>query len=107
MRWYFVIHLPFLSYAGMAIYPFIFVKKKHYAKDKYIMNHEKIHLIQQLEMLILPFYVAYIGHYLWNLAYYRNHNEAYRNIIFEREAYYCDADLDYLKKRRFWAFLWH
>jgi hypothetical protein len=68
------------------------------------MNHEKIHLQQQLELLILPFYVLYIGHYLFNLVKYRNHNTAYRNICFEREAYDNDWDLNYLPTRRIWAF---
>jgi hypothetical protein len=28
--------------------------------DKVFVNHEKIHLRQQLELLVLPFYVWYI-----------------------------------------------
>jgi len=36
--------------------------------------------------------------------YYRNSYTAYRNISFEREAYVFENDLDYLSRRRFFAF---
>lgn len=102
---YFIIHIPFLHVAGMAIFPFIFVSKKHYLDDEILINHEKIHLRQQLETLIVPFYVLYISNYVFNLFKYRNHDEAYMNLYFEREAFWNESDLDYLKNRRFWAFL--
>lgn len=68
------------------------------------MNHEEIHLQQQKELLVLPFYILYIGNYLFNLAKYREHHRAYLNICFEREAYENEYNLQYLPKRRFWAF---
>ena len=34
-----------------------------------------------------------------------SHDQAYRNIVFEREAYARESDLDYLKKRSLWQFL--
>ncbi len=102
---YIVLTLPLLSYAGMAIFPFIFVKRHDYRYDQTLMNHEKIHLCQQLELLILPFYLIYVGHYLFNLLKYHNHHEAYINICFEREAYAHELDLNYLRKRSIWRFL--
>lgn len=65
------------------------------------MNHELIHFKQQLELLILPFYILYLLNYLVNLLLYRNHSEAYRNIVFEREAYKNDSNYYYLSNRRF------
>jgi hypothetical protein len=97
--------VPFLNVQGMAIYPFILLKKATYKKDEVIMRHETIHLKQQQEMLVLPFYIAYLINYLFNLAKYRNHDQAYRNIIFEREAYACEGDAKYLINRPLWAFL--
>jgi len=102
---YFVVYVPFLNVAGMAIFPFILVGKKHYRYDAILINHEKIHLAQQLELLVLPFYFCYLGNYLINLFFYQGHHEAYLNIFFEREAYAYEGDLNYLRKRRFWAFL--
>ncbi|MCU7570485.1 hypothetical protein [Riemerella anatipestifer] len=90
------------GYTAMAVFPFIFLKKKEYKNNKYLLNHEKIHLRQQLELLILPFYLWYGLNYLYNLFKYKNHKEAYHNIIFEREAYGNQSDLEYLKNRKLW-----
>lgn len=100
-----ILYVPFLkNVQGVALYPFILLKYRHLRKDKYLMNHEEIHLQQQKELLVLPFYLLYLGNYIVNLFRYRNHYEAYRNISFEREAYANEHDLDYLKKRKFGAF---
>ncbi|MFN8309524.1 MAG: hypothetical protein U0T73_06125 [Chitinophagales bacterium] len=98
-----LIHAPFLRYAAMALFPFILVREKHFKEDLILVNHERIHLRQQLELLLLFFYIAYVLHYLFNLVKYRNHHRAYREIIFEREAYTEEGDLSYLKRRQFWA----
>jgi hypothetical protein len=98
-----IVIVPFLTVRGMALFPFILLKKRHYSTDKTIINHELIHFKQQLELLILPFYIIYLLNYLINLLIYRDHDQAYRNIIFEREAYRHERDSDYLGKRRFWG----
>lgn len=90
--------------AGITIFPFILIDQRFRA-DTVLLNHEKIHIRQQLELLVLPFYCLYIGNYLINLLRYRNHNTAYRNIIFEKEAYSHESNLFYLGKRRLFAFL--
>jgi len=87
-----------LPAAGMAIFPFILLKSEHLRADKVIINHEKIHLRQQLELLILPFYIFYLIHYLINLIRFKQHDIAYRNIVFEKEAYDNDGNLNYLKR---------
>ncbi len=87
---------------GMAIFPFLLVKYKK--PSKILINHERIHFRQQLEMLILPFYVCYILEYLIFRLKGKSPNQAYMSISFEREAYANDNDLGYLKRRRFWGF---
>ena len=89
----------------MALWPFILLKKKGLLKDKVFLNHEKIHLRQQLEMLLVFFYLWYVLEFLFRLIQYQNRNKAYRNISFEREAYVNEKDLNYLKKRSIWRFL--
>ncbi len=89
----------------MAIFPFILLKEASYKTNKRLINHERIHLRQQLELLVLPFYALYLLHYLFNLIRYRNHHRAYLNIVFEKEAYACDDNLDYLTQRRFFSWL--
>lgn len=91
--------------AAMAIYPFILLKKPQYKKNSVLINHEKIHHKQQLELLILPFYILYLLSYLVNLIIYLNHHKAYLHIPFEKEAYLNEKNFDYLKSRKMfgWA----
>jgi hypothetical protein len=100
-----VITFSFLRNKGMALYPFILLKEKKGRLDPVLMNHEKIHLKQQLELLILPFYILYFINYLYNLITTFNHETAYRNIIFELEAYDHEEEFNYLKNRKLFGFL--
>jgi hypothetical protein len=90
---------------GMALFPFVLLKNRAAASNKRLMNHETIHLKQQLEMLIIPFYIWYGIEYLIRRISSKSHYEAYRHISLEREAYSNDQNLVYLKNRKFWAFL--
>ncbi|WP_298554031.1 hypothetical protein [uncultured Algibacter sp.] len=93
------------GYTGMTIFPFVFLKTKQLKENKVLINHEKIHLKQQLELLVIPFYVFYVIEFLIRLVKYRNWQKAYRNISFEREAYCNQANLEYLQNRLIWSFL--
>ncbi|WP_332006943.1 hypothetical protein [Gaetbulibacter sp. NE] len=74
-------------------------------EDAVLLNHERIHLQQQIELLIIPFFVIYGFEFLIRLLQYKRWSLAYRNISFEREAYFQEAQLDYLKYRRLYSFL--
>ncbi|MDT0555838.1 hypothetical protein [Patiriisocius hiemis] len=93
------------GFNGITLWPFIVVRLKELVNDKVFMNHEKIHLRQQIEMLVLPFYLWYGIEFIIRLIQYKNRNLAYRNISFEREAYGNEKDLCYLKQRSFWKFI--
>lgn len=87
----------------MAIFPFVLVKSKK--PSKVLLNHERIHLAQQIELFILPFYCWYFLAYCWNRVKGQRHHQAYRNIIFEKEAYENDENLQYLASRKNWEFI--
>lgn len=93
------------GYTGMTIFPFVFLKTKLLKENQVLINHEKIHLRQQLELLIIPFYIFYGTEFLVRLIQYKNWQKAYRNISFEREAYTNEFRPNYLKHRPFWSFL--
>lgn len=93
------------GYRGITIFPFVIVGDVSDREDVVMVNHERIHIRQQLELFILPFFIFYIVDYGIGLIRYRNRAEAYRNISFEREAYAKEKDLHYLKSRPFWNFL--
>ena len=90
---------------GITLFPFIILSDTLDRDNAVLLNHEKIHIRQQLEMLVLPFFVFYLIEFLLGFIKYRNWHLAYRNISFEREAYANEKNLDYLKSRSFWNFL--
>jgi hypothetical protein len=100
-----VMYIKLLPAAAIAIFPFILLKKKSYRTDLILLNHERIHLRQQLELFIIPFYLLYLLNYVVNLIQFKNHDKAYYNIVFEREAFMMDKNLEYLKKRKFWSWV--
>lgn len=71
--------------------------------DNTIINHERIHTRQMLELLVIPFYLIYLMEWLIRLAATQDWYEAYRNISFEQEAYAHGHDLAYLPRRRIFA----
>ena len=92
------------GFRGLTFYPFVFLADKDDKLNEVFINHEKIHIRQQLELLIVPFYLWYFIEYLIRLLQFRNRKKAYLNISFEREAYANEKDLEYLKSRSFWRF---
>lgn len=93
------------GYRGLALFPFVFVKYALDKKNEVFLNHERIHLRQQLELLVIPFFIWYFTEFLVRFIQYKNWDLAYRNISFECEAYANEKDLNYLKRRSFWGFL--
>jgi hypothetical protein len=93
------------GYRGMAIFPFVFVKHTLDKENEVFLNHERIHLRQQLELLVILFFIWYFLEFLVRFIQYKNFDLAYRNICFEREAYANEIRLRYLTKRPFWGFL--
>ena len=93
------------GYRGMTVFPFVILREKDGKQNAVLVNHEKIHIRQQLELLVLPFFIWYGVEFLLRWIQFNDKNLAYRNISFEREAYANEKDLNYLKSRSFWKFL--
>ena len=93
------------GFRGFTFFPFVFLKYRKDTDNEVLLNHEKIHIKQQLEMLVVPFFIWYFLEFLYRLIQFRKRNIAYRNISFEREAYENEKDLNYLQSRPFWRFL--
>ena len=92
------------GFRGLTLFPFVILRDFLDKENKVLLNHEKIHIRQQLELLILPFFLLYFLEYLIRLLQFKDQNKAYRNISFEREAYQNESNLDYLQTRSFWNF---
>ena len=93
------------NFLGLTLWPFVILKYKELRKDRVFLNHERIHLRQQLELLIIPFFIWYLIEFIIRLSVYKNRSLAYHNISFEREAYKNEKNLQYLNRRFFWRFL--
>ena len=92
------------GFRGIALFPFVLVKYPS-DKDNFVfVNHERIHLRQQLEFLVIPFFIWYGIEFLLRWIQYKNRDLGYRNISFEREAYAEEKNSNYLKQRPFWNF---
>jgi len=75
--------------AGICLAPFgIYIREEYINREK-IRRHEAIHWKQQIELLILPFYLIYFVE--WIL-------KGYKGISFEREANHWE-DKDITKRK--------
>ena len=91
--------LPFHGFSAINLLGILFVHHGVYLSNE-LINHERIHTVQQREMLFVFFYIFYMLEWLVRLPMKGN---AYRNISFEREAYANQRNLDYLKSRPLYA----
>lgn len=98
-------HFFYKDYVGLSLWPFIILKNPALKNDAVLINHEKIHLKQQRELMILPFYFFYLLEGLVRFLLYLDAYTAYRNISFEREAYQNESNLNYLQQRSAFSFI--
>ena len=87
---------------AITLWPFVFIRDEG---DVQTINHEKIHLRQQLELLIVCFYLLYVFYWFRSYIKHGDKAKAYREIPFEKEAYAFDGDLTYLEKRKPYAWI--
>ena len=85
--------IPFKGFKAITLWPFIFCRSEMTEVD---LNHENIHGRQQLELLLIGFYLIYLVEWIF---------KGYRRISFEVEAYDNENNLDYLKTRKKYAWL--
>lgn len=90
---------------GITIFPFIVLSFKKDKLNPILLNHEKIHIRQQIELLVIPFFIWYGLEFIVRYFQYKSWNKAYMNISFERDAYQNEKNLHYLKQRSFWNFI--
>jgi hypothetical protein len=99
MGWF----LSMFPIIGITLAPFgIYIDEKH-LKLKWLVNHEKIHWQQQLEMLIIFFYLWYLIE--WIVRLFTNPGHAYESLSFEREANANEYNQEYLKNRKHYSWL--
>jgi hypothetical protein len=86
------------------VWPFLIVRDQQEYGRAWLMNHEKIHLVQNTDLLVLGFDVLYFCEYVFaRLVLRKTKEEAYYWFSHEQEAYLNQHDMDYLKTRRWGA----
>lgn len=98
-------HFFYRNYVGLCLWPFIILRNASLKQDRALINHERIHLRQQAELLLVFFYFFYLLEWVLKSVWYADFYKGYRNISFEREAYLKEQDLQYLEQRRPYEFL--
>lgn len=93
------------GFSGIAIFPFVLYRDARLRHNVTFVAHEKIHLRQQAELLILPFFLWYAIEFAVRWCACRDRRRAYHNISFEREAYANEIRNEYLQNRPFWNHL--
>jgi hypothetical protein len=94
----------FNYYTGMSFFVFIWIWKL--TKDEArLVRHEKIHFLQQVEMLFVFHWLLYLFFYFLSRSRGHNHYSAYRHNPFEIEAYDNEHDLNYLTSRKTFAWV--
>jgi hypothetical protein len=91
---------------GITLAPFGVYIREEYLTDTSSVNHESIHWKQQMEMLVLAFYIWYLLE--WVLKIFSYGGSAYYTISFEREAYTNQGNKNYLVIRKhysWWKYL--
>lgn len=88
---------------GITIFPFVIFDDETRKADVCLVRHEQIHIYQQLELLVIPFYIWYLVEYGIHRLRGKDHNHAYRDISFEREARYLQDKPEV--RRRWFGFL--
>ncbi|MEK7113326.1 MAG: hypothetical protein AAB873_00695, partial [Patescibacteria group bacterium] len=89
---------------AISLFSVIIFQDFEYANKRGWLSHELIHFRQELELLIIPFLLIYLGEYFyWRLVKRKSHIESYLLISFEQEAYANEMNDNYLKERKFCA----
>jgi len=91
----------FINIWAITLWPFIICREE---MNDVTINHEKIHIKQQAELLVIGFYVLYGLYWLRARFWYKlNDYEAYMAIPFELEAYSNEKDMKYLNNRKWFS----
>ncbi len=86
----------FISISAITLFPFIISRDE---MSDITIRHECIHIEQQRELWVIPFYLLYGFYWLKGKAAGMSNDDAYFNIPFEKEAYVKMYDKNYLETR--------
>lgn len=100
-------HFPAKGFTALTMWPFVFIRKDR--KEQFSAKaerHETTHGLQQVEMLLIFFFLLYGLEWLVKLPFCMfDTTRAYMSISFEQEAYTHQDDPHYLENRKPYTWL--
>ena len=94
-------YLPVPGFAAINLFGILLCRPNTRLTPR-LLNHERIHTAQMIEMAFIFFYLWYVVEWLYRLT---RPGNAYFNISFEREAYSHEHDRRYLTHRKHYAWI--
>lgn len=94
------------SAMAFAFWPFLVIRSdlRNSESIPELTNHEKIHLRQQLELLVIGAEILYLLEFIYARLFLKlPKKEAYYYVSLEQEAHINAPNLNYLQKRKLWA----
>lgn len=94
--------LGWINLEGLALWPCVFVAGVAVTKKgapTTTLLHEQIHIAQQRECWVLPFYLGYVLEFFYRKWTTADEEDPYERVSFEAEAYAYEEQPDYLLHR--------
>lgn len=99
-------HIPMKGYIAILLLFWMVIREEYRNRLPWFAeNHETTHLHQELEMMIVFFYLWFIVEFSIKLAITLSWKRAYLSVAFEQEAYNNQFEKRYLENRRHYAWL--
>ncbi len=96
------------SCGAFTVFPFIFVRDKEILNNKEYINHERIHLYQYMETLIVGLVIIALCEYIYARIFLKMKAlDAYYFMSHEQEAHQNDTNIDYLKHRKIFSYFYY
>lgn len=91
-----------MNVIAVTLFFWVFVRPE-YMDQKVTINHERIHVAQYKETLLIGFFLFYSYDFIKNILKGMSWDQAYRNIRMEKEAYQKQYSMDYLRHRKLFS----
>lgn len=93
---------------AFTVFPFIFARDQEILNNKEYINHERIHLYQYIETLIIGLILIAVCEYMYARIFRKMKSlDAYYFMSHEQEAHQNDTNMDYLKQRKLFSLFYY
>lgn len=96
------------SCGAFTVFPFIFVRDRKILNNREYINHERIHIYQYMETLVVGLVVIALCEYIYARIFLKMKSlDAYYFMSHEQEAHQNDTDMEYIKQRKCFSLFYY